>query len=261
MSTNNEIRTYVLDVTPEMAEAFLARNIDNNRCVNKHYVYTWADEMKAGRWRLNGDAIRFSKSGKLIDGQHRLHAVIKAGVAVPFLIVEGVEDAAIMTIDCGKARIMSDTMKMYGINNYTNKAAIIRFVTRCLKGYTSNNLSAVAMRLTTEGGMEFYWKHAADIDKACDIAMCYYSKLRLLTASHLGGRIFLWTKDGFDLQDIEYFLDSLYSGKNGLKVCRQAIDLASRQKEGIQHLDNLLLEAFDKFCKSHKITPQSSIKW
>jgi hypothetical protein len=66
-------------VTPELAKQWLEANT-HNRPLSEELVIAYMVDMLDGRWQYNGDAIRFDHTGRLIDGQHRLHACIEAGV-------------------------------------------------------------------------------------------------------------------------------------------------------------------------------------
>lgn len=114
-------------VTPELAARWLERN-RNNRSLRRNKVAQYADDMKNGRWRDNGDTIRFSINGDLIDGQHRLHALIAADVSLVLWIVEGVADEARMTIDSGVVRRIGDRLRMFGSVQRANTVAASLFI-------------------------------------------------------------------------------------------------------------------------------------
>jgi hypothetical protein len=60
---------------------------------------------------MNGEAIIFSAQ-RLMSGQHRLKAVLLAGVEVDFLIIRGVDDSAFQTLDSGKSRTLRDLLEV-----------------------------------------------------------------------------------------------------------------------------------------------------
>jgi hypothetical protein len=96
-------------ITPEVARVWLTRNI-GNRPVAPSQVQRLEDAIRAGKWRMTGDPIRFSKTGKLIDGQHRLHAIVNAGEAVSCLVLRDLDDDIFDVIDSGRTRSKSDLM-------------------------------------------------------------------------------------------------------------------------------------------------------
>lgn len=82
---------------------------ENYRTFSEATVDHYVSEIIAGRWRL-GPAIYYSKKGKLLNGQHRLLAVKKSGVAVPFVFVYGLPDNSATAFDNGKNRTASQTV-------------------------------------------------------------------------------------------------------------------------------------------------------
>lgn len=118
------VSTSVVEVTPAMAQEWLNRNKDN-RALRKSSVTAFARDMKRGDWVLTHQGIAFSESGRLIDGQHRLSAVVEAGVAVKMMVTTGLpetwDSTGIKTMDAvdrGAARSVADQMSIqHGIAN------------------------------------------------------------------------------------------------------------------------------------------------
>lgn len=79
-------------ITPELAAKYLKHNTDNYRKISKSKVQSYAAEMKAGKWQLNGEGITFDETGKLKNGQHRLAAIILANVPIDMTVIRGVAD-------------------------------------------------------------------------------------------------------------------------------------------------------------------------
>lgn len=87
------ITSKVETIGPEKAKEYLKANINNprgNHSLSRSVVKRYAEDMKAGKWELNGEAIEFDEDGVLKNGQHRLAAIIVAGVEVKILVVRGV---------------------------------------------------------------------------------------------------------------------------------------------------------------------------
>jgi len=123
---NEESRTYQEEiVTPELAAEYL-RNNPQNRKIKEGRILGYAEQMRQGKWHQNGEALKFSKTGKLLDGQNRLHAVIKAGVPVLFLVVRGLDELAQDTMDIGSNRSLVDLLSLRGEKRCLTLAATIR---------------------------------------------------------------------------------------------------------------------------------------
>lgn len=122
-------------VTPEIAKGFLATNSENRR-ISDVLLGRYVNEMKNGRWVENtGEAIKISKTGKLLDGQHRLMAIIKANNPIWLNVIYNLEDAIFDVIDTGKSRNASDCFKIAGIKNGNSIPSIILFFNTLEKGY------------------------------------------------------------------------------------------------------------------------------
>ena len=77
-------------VTPELAAKFLEKN-NVNREIRLFHVAEIADLINRDKWQLNHQGIAFNKDGYLLDGQHRLLAIIKAGKAVQIRITRNLD--------------------------------------------------------------------------------------------------------------------------------------------------------------------------
>jgi len=77
-------------VTPEKAAVYLEKN-KVNRDIRKVHVAEIADLINREKWQLNHQGIAFNKNGDLLDGQHRLLAIIKSGKTVPLRITRNLD--------------------------------------------------------------------------------------------------------------------------------------------------------------------------
>lgn len=97
-------------ITPKLAEELLKLNVAN-RAVRKTNVREYAAAMKRGEWRRTHQGIGISKTGRLMDGQHRLLAVVEAGVAVEMMVTTGMEDDDFNILDQHSRRSMADAFR------------------------------------------------------------------------------------------------------------------------------------------------------
>lgn len=113
----------VKEVTPEMANEILTNHNGLNRKINKKHVSALALNMTRGTWKFNGDTIRFDDKGNLIDGQHRLSAIVESNKSMTMLFVSGLDTSIIRTIDQEtKPRNLGDILKMDNVK-YAAKIA------------------------------------------------------------------------------------------------------------------------------------------
>jgi len=116
----------VTSVTPAMAKTWLDNNNFDNRRLDHHRVSKIAHDIKNEKWVFDGTPIRFNGSGNILDGQHRLSAIIKANKPVKSLVLRGLESVSQNTIDTGKSRSVSDILHFNGYVNTTSLAAATR---------------------------------------------------------------------------------------------------------------------------------------
>lgn len=126
-------------ITPEMARSLLKRN-QCNRHVSEPLVKDYANAMRDGRWKVNGQTISIRSDGVLADGQHRLLACVKTGVSFRTYVVRGVEQDAVNTIDTGRKRSSSDVLQMAGCQNAKTVAAGIRWIAAIRDGVSEGNV-------------------------------------------------------------------------------------------------------------------------
>lgn len=113
-------------VTPEMAADWLTRNTTNRRLVKGH-VESLEAVLARGEWMLNGETIKFSKEGRLLDGQHRLHACHNSGIGFWTYVAYGVDSDAFDTIDTNiRTRKASDILSVHGKEHATHLAACVK---------------------------------------------------------------------------------------------------------------------------------------
>lgn len=115
-TARRDLNSYVVDVTPELARKWLelARF---NRDINYAVVAQYVRLIKDGLWRLTHQGVALTKTGVLIDGQHRLLAIIKANQTVPMTVCVDEPEENFEFIDCGRNRSHLEMMRLSQRNN------------------------------------------------------------------------------------------------------------------------------------------------
>lgn len=106
-----------VDVDPNVAADWLKRNSQNRPKKNAR-IAIYADAMKGDKWKMTGSPVQFGASGRLVDGQNRLQAIIDSGVTVRMLVVDGVDDEIFDVIDGGAKRTGSDMLHIEGYEGW-----------------------------------------------------------------------------------------------------------------------------------------------
>lgn len=103
-SLPEKTRTDMIHLTPEIAKDWLDRFNGSNRAIQKSHVNAIARDIRAGGWMMNAQPIAFNGDpfageALLLNGQHRLHAVVAAGMPIEIMVATGVEKEAFATYD------------------------------------------------------------------------------------------------------------------------------------------------------------------
>jgi hypothetical protein len=108
-------------ITPELASKWLKNNADN-RPINRDAVSRLANEMLSGRWSLCSTAITLGAGDCVVDGQHRLSAVVKSGCSIQAILVtdDSIQSPRMYRGDHGQSRTGA---YMYGFNTPVWSAA------------------------------------------------------------------------------------------------------------------------------------------
>lgn len=132
MSRRPRFDMEIRSITPAVAKVLL-KDEDPNRKISARRVNQMALTMKKGEWAL-GPPIMLDRTGRLMDGQHRLSAVVQADVAVQFVVIRGVDRKSTFgAIDSGKSRTLADWLYIED-PNVTN-ASVLASVARMLTVY------------------------------------------------------------------------------------------------------------------------------
>jgi hypothetical protein len=106
------VTTTVETITPTIAKQYLLKNHPNNRPVRSNRIYQWVDDIKKGRWILTHQGIAFDREGFLVDGQHRLTAIVSADMAVPMMVTRNVDSEVFKYVDQGAMRTAADVLRL-----------------------------------------------------------------------------------------------------------------------------------------------------
>lgn len=122
-----KVKARMMTITPAIAEKMLGRNLPNRK-VRSNTVKQYAADMKAGAWAFNGEAIKIAHTGQILDGQHRLIAVMESDCEIETLVITGLEPEAQETMDLGRARSLGDVLKIRGEHDYYVLGAALKTV-------------------------------------------------------------------------------------------------------------------------------------
>lgn len=105
-------------VSPSDAKELLGKNA-HNRALSDKVVTRYANDITAGRWSLTHQPIAVGPDAELVDGQHRLAAIIKADQSVNIVLAiyrdARTAEEARMKVDLGRVRTGGDVFELGGV--------------------------------------------------------------------------------------------------------------------------------------------------
>jgi len=140
------IKTEIKQITPDLASSILSKSNINNRPMKLHWVKTLASAINRNEWQLTHQGIAFDKNQMLIDGQHRLMAIVMSGKTVPMIVTTGLEREVFEVVDVHAKRTIGDLTRLPQKN-----AEICRYAATML--YAERQPSANQVNIIANSGL------------------------------------------------------------------------------------------------------------
>ena len=102
----------VVLMTPEWARKILTQKNNMNRKIRKSKLMMYIRSIEAGEWKVTNQGIGIDSEGNLLDGQHRLAAIVKANKAVEILLGTDCDPDTFGVIDIGATRTAGDMLTL-----------------------------------------------------------------------------------------------------------------------------------------------------
>lgn len=146
----------VIRITPELAQTWINNTEEAiQRKSDRRAISQLSRLMSSGKFRLNGESIIIDNKGNVIDGLHRLKACVKAEIPFESVVVAGVDQECIRTIDSGKGRSVSDNLKIHcGTTNARDVSSTIKQLFMYAQGKTGANKNRDNL-LTADDAIKF----------------------------------------------------------------------------------------------------------
>lgn len=209
------MKTSIETITPQLAKDILANN-RSNRSVNSTIVAHYADAISRGQWELNGESIKIAHDGRLLDGQHRLMAVIKSGIPIQTLVIRGLSPEVFDTLDQGRARTGGDLLSSMGVSHANSVSSIILMHKSLDRGVAIGSKTGHKVaKMTKRDILEEYKSKPHFWNTIVEFARKMYFKKRLFTTSEIGGiSAYLILNKNHRPSDVYSFFTQLFSREN-----------------------------------------------
>ena len=225
-------------ITPEIAKRMLDTSTGNPRFGVKSprqydmvAVKRLAAYMREGKWKLNGEAIIFNENGELVDGHHRLAAVIESGCTIQQYVTYGV-DKDIHLFDIGGKgqrrdyQVMRDELGMRPklASTRTQALATLHFL------FVNQGNEKATREITFYEKGRFILDHQDSIDEVLRICEKEsMNKKKLLQNAWFAYAFLCALECGIPVSEIEEFARIVATGlcnderKYAAVVCKQAL--------------------------------------
>lgn len=201
-------------ITPQLAKWLLENWHGGNRRPSSAAIETYMEAMEERDWPITGATIVVGASGKVMDGQHRLIACVRANVAFHTYVVFSVDDASFTRIDTGRKRTNVDAFVIEGIKNPGASAKAARWL-RIFEADPVNR----SLTFTNDDLLKWV-KGAGNIDRDLfDECVAKALMIKRASAQHgcempegpMAALLYLFYKS--DAEKADYFVDALKTGK------------------------------------------------
>ena len=178
-TTAATIETQYEEIGPGLASEYLKRN-HCNRSISVLHRNRISRAMLSGEFTVTHQGIAFDVGGNLVDGQHRLAAIVDSGVVVTMLVTRGLPIESKASVDVqSRPRSAHDSLVMQGHRLATRDAvSCCRLMMRLeglhspavheIRDYLDQHTTAIEYAAEVAGGHK-------DLKHACVMAMLAFA--------------------------------------------------------------------------------------
>lgn len=178
---SDDFRVKVVQMTPEWATELLKTNT-NNRGISKARVKSFAKQIKKGKWRKTGQGVSVAASGRLLDGQTRLNAVIQSGTATTMVVAFNCDEDSFAVFDTGRARSATDVLKIAGCEQHQNIiSAGLRLAIPLIENPEA--YFAISQGITNEEILELWENNKEQCEWCANTASSVHSQFKIFSKS------------------------------------------------------------------------------
>lgn len=167
----NTLKVSVEIISPSSAKQYLARNFEDNRKLSPKNVARHVSSMLKGSWLISTDCIGFDTLGRLVNGQHRLTAVVQSDTSQPFIVVRNLPVRSAQVLDLGKKRMMDERLCIAGKTLSRTLCSVVRNTLTC---YTDNYIGTIKYTEQHDDDLVFsvYEKHSEFFNTLEQLNLC-----------------------------------------------------------------------------------------
>lgn len=248
-------------ITPVLAKELLLKN-NSNRRVTKDTVALYANDMRCGRWKEDtAEFIKIADDGDILDGQHRLLAIIESDTCINFQVAFNVSKSVFDVLDTGKVRSSADVFSIEKIENFTIISAIIKsYLVISKNNKTDLNKSSKSQKLTNTIILQEYKNRPEFWQQVASFSQKGYKNFAQILPQSFIGTLYSYFYD-ISPEDSRSFINQLCSGdaisNSSISVLRQALlkDKISQRKMQAQDKLAIIIKTWNavRLGKNYRI--------
>jgi len=234
-------------VTPKMASEFLKLNT-KNRKISESAVYQYGKDMESGHFKFNGHSVCISDKGVLLDGQQRLMASVESKKPFWTMLIEGLDEDVMVTIDTGRKRTFANQLQIREYPNASLVAATVSQLGLIAIG-SSKNVSQFTM-----SDLDKILDKNKDVSDSVSFAKGTFYHNALLAAIH-----YIGNQTGYQ-DEADAFIKTYKDGQKNYEndpivAIRERIlrDNVRIKKMTLEHRLRLIMLSWNKFCRGETL--------
>jgi hypothetical protein len=253
-------------ITKELAAELLLLNTAN-RPLRKEKLRQYKDDLISGEWKFAADVLKISHQGVLLDGQHKLLAIVQTGISMTLHIQVGLDPEVFTVLDTGAIRNSGDVVALAGYKYYGTITGVAKLITAFKNGHSV--VSATSGFRSNKFVLTLVKALDKDLlEEACHQGATARSKARFLDSILCGALWYTIAERGYKTEITEFLY--LLSTGDGLGVATKSsvyllrnkliFNLTSPAKLTKSAIFYLMGTCFNSYVKSKVMLKLPSIK-
>jgi len=151
----------VMDITPDMAKKILAHRNKNNRPIRYTHLEKLSEAIEKDEWKVTNQGIAFDADGNLIDGQHRLAAILQTRKTVKMMVATNMDANIFDVVDTGSKRSTGDALDILGSEHGRTVSAALKIYI-CYQKFPEKAWSGAAIQQPSTSDVIAIYKDRQD---------------------------------------------------------------------------------------------------
>lgn len=201
----------IKDITPAEATRLLDNQYHKQRKLRDSWVNRLVGEIKRGKFKLSSDAVVIV-DGKLLNGQHRLQAVVAADTACQFLVLTTDDPDIYKILDSGAKRSVADVIDVEHRLEISGAASwILQYDRKALTQDSRQGGKKANQVILRSETIEFVDRNRKELQRLANDVALLHKESKLIVESYGIAMAYLANRTAGD-DSGSRFVEALYKG-------------------------------------------------